>query len=85
MNRLAAFLAEETKKETHWIWPVAMVALAILIVVKGVFAIRNKRVRLKYGRVKEGKTAVVYGSFFVVVGIAVGVIAVVVYFTGPLV
>jgi len=85
MSILAWLLAEKPEPQVHWIWSVFIAALAMFNIVRGVLAIRNKRIGLKRGYVKEGKAAVIIGALLVVGGIAIVVIVVVVHFKGPLI
>jgi uncharacterized membrane protein len=84
MGAWAQMLAEAAKKEMHWIWAVLLAVVAIIIIIRGVLAIRNRRVRLKYGIVKEGGAAVGFGVFFVVMGIVIIVITIITQVSGPL-
>lgn len=50
--------------------------IGTLFVVKGVYGIKNRRIRGKWGRVFEGSTAQVIGAIWIVLGVLVVVVPV---------
>lgn len=64
----------------QWVVVVFMVVVGILLVVKGVDGLRNKRLTGKHGRVFKGTTAQVLGALYAAMGTLLAVIAVVMKF-----
>lgn len=59
----------------QWFVTLLMVAIGVMLVVKGINGIKNQRLSGKYGRVFEGSTAQVLGVIYIALGILMAVVA----------
>ena len=82
MRWLIYLTPEDTKESLNsnsgfqWLVFVIMIVVCFLLVTTGIKAVKTKRLKGKYGRVYEGKTAQVLGGLYAIVGLALPIVAI---------
>jgi uncharacterized membrane protein HdeD (DUF308 family) len=60
----------------QWLVIVLMVVVGILLIITGINGIKTKRLKSKDGRVFEGTTAQILGIVYVILGVALPLVAI---------
>lgn len=60
----------------QWLVIVLMTVVGIMLVINGVNGVKNKRLRGKNGRIFEGMTAQILGVIYILLGVALPVVAI---------